>query len=119
MAVKVRLPQTLARRGLGGTILRWGLVCAGALAVLFCIVAAYYYYRYQAIVDERLKQPLFATTAKIYAAPREVRPGQKLTPSGIVNELRSAGYTPEGAAQPSPLGAYLQSGESVSIRPGP
>jgi penicillin-binding protein 1B len=119
MAVKVRLPQTLARSGLGGTILRWALVCAGALAILFCIVAAYYYYRYQAIVDERLKQPLFATTAKIYAAPREVRPGQKLTPAGIVNELRAAGYTPGGASQPSPLGTYTQSGETVSVRPGP
>ena len=30
-------------------------------------------------MDERLKQPIFANTAKIYAAPREVRPGQKLT----------------------------------------
>ena len=49
------------------------------------------------IVDERLKQPLFANTAKIYAAPREVRPGQKLSAHLIANELREAGYTVDGA----------------------
>ena len=37
------------------------------------------YVKYQSIVDARLQQPIFANTAKIYAAPREVRPGQKLT----------------------------------------
>jgi penicillin-binding protein 1B len=119
MAVKVRLPQTLTRRGLGGTMLRVALGCVAAVTILFCIVGGYYYYRYQSIVDERLKQPLFATTAKIYAAPRELRPGQKLTVTAIANELRAAGYSPEGSAQPSPLGTYTQSGESVSVRPGP
>ena len=38
--------------------------------------SAYYYFKYQGIVDARLKEPLFANTAKIYAAPREVRPGR-------------------------------------------
>jgi penicillin-binding protein 1B len=84
-----------------------------------CAVGGYYYFRYQSIVDERLKQPLFATTAKIYAAPREVRPGQKLSLSAIVNELRSAGYTADNAPQPSPLGTFAQAGEDLTVRPGP
>jgi penicillin-binding protein 1B len=119
MAFRIRLPQTIARRGLGSSILRVALVCVGVAAILFCIVGGYYYYRYQGIVDERLKQPLFATTAKIYAAPREVRPGQKLNQTAIANELRQAGYTAEGAASPSPLGTYSQGAESVTVRPGP
>ena len=61
--------------------------------------AAIYYFKYQGIVDERLKQPLFANTAKIYAAPREVRPGQKLSVHLIAEELREAGYTADGAPQ--------------------
>ena len=75
---------------------RWSGVC----------VFTFFYIKYQGIVDERLKQPIFANTAKIYAAPREVRPGQKLTVHLIANELREAGYTGDGAAQPSPLGTY-------------
>ncbi len=60
-------------------------------------IFGFLYFKYQRIVDDRLKQPIFANTAKIYAAPREVRPGQKLTVHLIANELREAGYTPATA----------------------
>jgi len=123
MAFRVRLPDRKnwagKKLGWGGFLLRAALIGAAGLAIIFCAVFGYYYYRYTGIVDERLKQPLFATTAKIYAAPREVRPGQKLTISGIVNELRAAGYTADGGSKVSPLGTYSASGETVSIRPGP
>ena len=74
-------------------------------------VFGYYYVKYQRIVDARLKQPIFANTAKIYAAPREVRPGQKLTVALIANELRAAGYSTEEASHPSPMGTYSTSGQ--------
>jgi penicillin-binding protein 1B len=70
-------------------------------------------------VDERLKQPLFANTAKIFAAPREVRPGQKLTARLIANELREAGYSADGAAELSPLGTYKEGVQTITVRPGP
>jgi hypothetical protein len=57
--------------------LRWDLR-PRALGVFS--VFGYFYFKYQGIVDERLKQPIFANTAKIFAAPREVRPG-KSSPS--------------------------------------
>jgi penicillin-binding protein 1B len=82
-------------------------------------VGAYFYYRYQGIVDARLQQPLFATTAKIFAAPREVRPGQKLSLNAIANELRTAGYSNDADSKSSPLGTYSESGSSVTIHPGP
>ncbi len=79
----------------------------------------FYYVKYQGIVDARLKQPLFADTAQIYAAPREVRPGQKLGIQLIANELREAGYTTDGAAQASPLGTYSETAQSITVHPGP
>ena len=82
-------------------------------------VFGYYYVKYQRIVDDRLKQPIFANTAKIYAAPREVRPGQKLTVALIANELRAAGYSTEDASHRSPMGTYSTSQQSIIVRPGP
>ena len=82
-------------------------------------VCGYFYFKYGHIVDERLKQPIFANTAKIFAAPREVRPGQRLSVSLLANELREAGYTTGGASQPSPLGTYTQETQSISVHPGP
>ena len=58
-------------RGVIGAVLLVGIVGFS--------VFTFYYNKYARIVDERLKQPLFANTAKIYAAPREVRPGQKIS----------------------------------------
>jgi len=82
-------------------------------------IFVYLYIKYEGIVDERLKQPIFANTAKIYAAPPEIRPGQKLSVRLIANELREAGYTGDGATQPSPLGTYSEGVQRITVQPGP
>jgi penicillin-binding protein 1B len=92
-------------------------VCAIVLLVGFSVYG-YFYFKYKDIVDERLKQPIFADTAKIYAAPREVRPGQKLSVHLIANELREAGYTTEGASQASPMGTYSEGVQEITVQPG-
>ncbi|MGD0893841.1 MAG: PBP1A family penicillin-binding protein [Terracidiphilus sp.] len=94
-----------------------GVFALGALVVLS--VGGYFYFEYQSIVDERLKQPLFVNTAKIFAAPREVRPGQKISVHLIGSELREAGYTTDGASQASQLGTYSESPQSITVHPGP
>jgi penicillin-binding protein 1B len=123
MALKIKLANAVKgtgpRAGLGSRLLRVALITIGVVAIVVCLVGGYYYYRYQGIVDARLQQPIFATTAKIYAAPREIRTGQKLSKTAIVAELRSAGYTAEGASKDSPLGTYSESANSVTVRPGP
>src|ERR1700691_2332363 len=95
-------------------LMAFGLVILTGLSVF-----GYFYFKYQGVVDERLKQPIFANTAKIFAAPREVRPGQKLTVRLIANELREAGYTADGASQPSPWGTYADSAQAITVHPGP
>ena len=92
----------------------WWLAWLLAVAAL-CGIFSFYYIKYEGIVDQRLKQPLFANTAKIYAAPREVRPGQKLSVQLIANELREAGYTDDdGASKNSPLGTYQRGAAAAS-----
>jgi penicillin-binding protein 1B len=119
MALKIRIPKTTGARPWRALLLRWGLAAFAAAALLFFIVFAFYYIKYQHIVDERLKSPLFANTAKIFAAPREVRPGQKLSVQLIANELREAGYSPDGAAQASMMGTFSEGGQTIQVHPGP
>jgi penicillin-binding protein 1B len=83
------------------------------------IVFAYYYHAYEHVVDQRLSHPLFANTAKIYAAPAEVRPDQKYSVQQIAEDLTRAGYTPAGVAHPSQLGTFALSEDSIHIQPGP
>jgi penicillin-binding protein 1B len=108
-----------ARTGFLDKLLRYGLIAAGACFLLFFIVFAYYYHKYSVVVDQRLQNPLFAQTAKIYAAPREVRAGQRLTPRQIAADLRNAGYSDEADPQHSTLGTFRLNGDSIAIHPGP
>ena len=119
MALKIRLARPSGRHPWASLALRVALLTVAFIALVVLIVSGYYYFTYRRIVDERLKQPIFASTAKIYAAPREVRPGQRLTIRLIANELTEAGYSPDGASQLSPLGTFAQGAQAITVRPGP
>ena len=119
MALKIRLARPTGKHAWRNQLLLVALLCVVAAGLFMFGILGYYYIKYQGIVHARLTQPLFANTAKIYAAPREVRPGQKLGIRLIANELREAGYTTDGAASASPLGTFSQDAESITVRPGP
>ena len=119
MALKVKLaPLSASNKLLNSSVLKIAAVAVGIVFLFFCAVLGFYYIKYKHIVDERLEKPLFTNTAKIYAAPREVRPGQKLTASFIAQELRSAGYTEDGATPTSPMGTYSLNAGSITVHPG-
>ncbi|MGC9158429.1 MAG: transglycosylase domain-containing protein [Terracidiphilus sp.] len=119
MSVKIRIPGREGGHSWSSLLLRLALLACVAGGLAFSALFGYYYVKYQRIVDARLKEPLFANTAKIYAAPREVRPGQKLSVQLIASELREAGYSTDGAAQPSPMGTFSEEVGSITVRPGP
>jgi penicillin-binding protein 1B len=119
MALKIRFPHPEGKSTWASVLLRGVLLTLASVALVFFAVGCSYYVKYQHIVDERLKSPLFASTAKIYAAPREVRTGQKLTAHLIANELREAGYSPDGATQTSELGTFSEGVAEITVRPGP
>jgi penicillin-binding protein 1B len=100
-------------------LLRIVLIGIAAATIIVASIGSYLYFKYGAVVDARLQHPLFANTAKIYAEPREVRPGQKLTVRLIADELRQAGYSVLGAGKDSPLGTYREADGSISVMPGP
>jgi penicillin-binding protein 1B len=90
------------------------------VVMLFCTlcgvgVFAFYYFKYQSVVEERLAAgPLFASVAQIYAAPKEVRVGQHLTATTIAADLRAAGYN----SNPQ-MGTFELRGDSILVKPGP
>ncbi len=119
MALKIKFKMPTAKHAWASLLLRIGLIVIAAMALLVLSVGGYYYFKYQNVVNERLKQPLFQNTAKIFAEPREVRPGQKLTVRLIADELRQAGYATQAHAKDSPMGTYSEAEESISVYPGP
>src|SRR5262245_9490294 len=54
-----------------------------------------YYYRYYSdLIDRRLGGEVFQRTARLYARPFHIYPGQKLKPEDVVTRLLRAGLEP-------------------------
>ena len=101
-----------------------------ALRVLFAIVIvsvislasafAYLYSHYSKVVDARLASGYLTSRAGVYAAPRVLRAGQRLTPERLGEALRRAGYI-EGEANGEASrvwnGRFTIEGGAVEIRP--
>src|ERR1039458_4504538 len=128
MAIKLKIPKARNRgesgrsRGKSGRAARDPIVrmaLLGFLSVSLVVVGvfAYWYVKYDRIIEQRFRGPVFASSAKIFASPHMVRVGTKLTVSAIAAELRHAGYSEkDGEAQ---LGSYRAHGGSIEVLPGP
>jgi penicillin-binding protein 1B len=119
LAVKIKFAGPAVGKGSLGRklLIGAGLVVAGCF-LLFACVFGFYYVKYHRIVDDRLEKPLFAATAKIYAAPAELRPGQKFTAQYIAQQLRNAGYSTDGDGKRAAIGSYSTGPESITVHPG-
>src|ERR1022692_2298509 len=131
MAIKLKIP-TARRGGQGGKgrgggrgkgllprdrIIRYALL--GFLSAALVVVGsfAYWYVKYDRIIEQRFRGAVFASSAKIFAAPQVVKVGSKLTTSTIAAELRHAGYSEREGE--TPLGSYRLHGGSIEVLPGP
>jgi penicillin-binding protein 1B len=103
------------RLHLDNRFVRYGLVAILGCLAVFLAVLGFYYFKYEHVVNDRLaKGPMFASVSQIYAAPREIRNGQKLSASQIGADLRRAGYNNNPQ-----LGTFQLNDDSIFIKPGP
>src|ERR1700676_662659 len=128
MAIKLKIPTTRSAGQRGRSrgqssllardpVVRTALLGFLSLSLLVVGFFAYWYVKYDRIIEQRFRGPVFASSAKIFAAPQVVKIGSKLTVSEISAELRHAGYSEKEGE--SPLGSYRQHGGSIEILPGP
>jgi len=78
---------------------------------------AYYYVKFDRMIDARFRGPVFSNSARIYAIPRVVREGESATAKEIAAELRHAGYAEQDGQ--SPMGSYRVFAGGIEIKPGP
>jgi penicillin-binding protein 1B len=97
--------------------MRYALLTFLSFSLLVIGFFAYWYVKYDRIIEQRFRGPVFATSAKIYASPRVVRVGSKDTINDIAAELRRAGYSEQQGG--SPLGSYRVHGGTIEVLPGP
>ena len=86
------------------------VVCAGE-----AVVRSYKYY--SQIIDARLASGYLTSRPGLYAAPRVLQVGQKLSRDKLVNALRRAGYL-ENNASDVWSGRFSVTDSAIEIRPG-
>jgi len=123
LAIRIKIPKVGDKKGRG----RYGLprdpVIRAAL-VVFLVAAiglggffCYFYIKYDRIIAQRFRSPVFSNSAKIYALPRTVHDGDKANAKEIAALLRRAGYSDkEGESQ---LGSFRLLADGIEISPGP
>jgi penicillin-binding protein 1B len=91
-----------------------------ALLVIFAVTTIFLirsYRAYAELVDDRLAHGYLTTRAGIYAAPRTLRVGQKLTRDGLANLLRRTGYVESDSVSGVWNGGFTVGENSIEIRP--
>ena len=129
MAIKIKIPKSGENRGKdkdkgNGRIglPRDPVVRAAIIVFLVAAVAlggsfSYFYIKYDRIIAQRFRTPVFSNSAKIYALPRTVRDGDKTDAKEIATALRRAGYSDKDGQ--SQLGTFRLIAGGIEITPGP
>jgi penicillin-binding protein 1B len=122
LSIKIKIPKSGDGsgkvRGLPrDPVLRAALVAFLILAVSFTVLFSYFYIKYDRIIQQRFRTPIFSNSAKIYAMPRTVRTGEKIEASQIAADLRRAGYSDKDGQ--SSLGSFRLFSGGIEITPGP
>jgi penicillin-binding protein 1B len=93
-------------------VLAVGIFAFGSLAI-FLINA---YYTFSRLIDRKLSGEVFQNTARVYAVPLAVFPGQTVRPPDLAAYLRKAGYS-EKEKGPVRIGEYSYSKRGLEIKP--
>jgi penicillin-binding protein 1B len=123
LAIRVKIPKSGAKGGKGGRglprdpIIRAALIVFIVGALGFTAFFSYFYVKYDRVIEQRFRTPVFTNSAKIYAIPRAVHDGDKTDAKEIAATLRRAGYADKDGQ--SPLGTFRLISGGIEITPGP
>jgi len=127
VAIKIKIPGKsgarsrlrLGRRSwFADPVVKAGIASFIIVSTALLGIFAFYYIRYQKIVDRRMRGQIFANASKIYAAPRLVRLGHKIDARQIAADLRRAGYSEDGDNNQSRMGSFHLTASGIDVMPG-
>jgi penicillin-binding protein 1B len=121
VAIKIKIPKSgngKGRRGLPrDPVIRAALVVFLVVAIGLGGFFCYFYIKYDRIIAQRFRSPVFSNSAKIYALPRTLHDGDRADAKEIAASLRRAGYSDKDGQ--SPLGSFHVEKDGIEISPGP
>ncbi len=102
-------------------ILRLLLAAFALVSVVVIGVFSFFFIKYDRMIEERFRGAVFTTSARIFARPHTVRPGEKIQPHEIAALLRRAGYAEGGTSGSGAgldIGSYKLLSSGIQVKPG-
>jgi penicillin-binding protein 1B len=90
-------------------------IAAAIFALVCCSIFAFFYVKYSALIDARLRGDVIVRTTGIYAAPRAVRQGSGATLQSLKSYLDNIGYVDSTKDADSKRGRYTDKGSALEI----
>jgi penicillin-binding protein 1B len=87
------------------------------VATLVVGFLVYYWTVFSGRIDNLLQGEVFTRSAGIYAAPKQLRVGQTLTPDRLIEFLKHAGYVEKSQQADKARGRYLVGDATVDVEP--
>ena len=116
VAIKLKIPSSSS--GDRRPLLRLSVAAFIILALVCFGVFSYYYIQYDLIISKRMSGQIFSTSAKIFARPVTVHPGDRFSPVQIAATLRRASYIDANNGTESPMGTFRIIPGGIEINPG-
>src|ERR1051325_3683644 len=110
------------KRSFGRRVLRfltWPYIAIPAVvAIALCAtVLVYYWIIFSGRIDNLLKGEVFTRSAGIYAAPKQLRVGETLSPDKLVELLKHEGYVEKTQQADKARGRYSVGDNAVDVEP--
>src|SRR5687767_11176702 len=106
-------PRRFGRRLLSPYIVIPLVVCL----VVGAGVLVYYWSIFSGRIDNLLRGDVFTRSAGIYAAPKQLRPGEAISTEELITYLKRAGYVEKGTQAETARGRFSVQGQNVDIEP--
>ncbi len=116
MALKIKIPRVSKSSRLSHPVFKAALIFVVVLVMAGVGAFAYFYVKYDRIIEKRFRNPIFASSATIYAIPESIHVGEKIGSREIAEKLRRAGYVEDSSA---PMGSFRILAGGIQISPGP
>lgn len=111
--------QPIWQRVAGRIFSGWVLIPTVFVATIGIGILVYYWTVFSGRIDNLLAGEVFTRSAGIYAAPKQLLPGQPLSQQDLITYLRRAGYVEKGQQADSARGRYSTDGLSLNLEPSP
>jgi len=112
-------PKSRFRRLLRLLFNGWTISASLLILLGVFLTLTYYWFEFSDRIDQKLLSgEVYTASAGIYSAPKTLKAGEEITPLGLIEYLKTAGYIEKNSRADASRSRYSFEGDNVAVEPG-